>query len=47
MADEGFEKFIDLHHLHITDGCAESCEPFLMDESLKPKNKIPTVNIKS
>lgn len=28
MITEDFEKFKDLHHLHITDGCSESCEPF-------------------
>tara|TARA_A100001035_G_scaffold70475_1_gene53925 strand:+ start:743 stop:1693 length:951 start_codon:yes stop_codon:yes gene_type:complete len=28
MITEDFEKFTDLHHLHITDGCSESCEPF-------------------
>jgi len=33
MMNEGFEKYIDLHHLHITNGCEESCEPFL-DEQL-------------
>ena len=31
MVSEGFEKFIDLHHLHISSGCSESCEPFLDD----------------
>ena len=45
MADEGFEKFIDLHHLHITDGCAESCEPFLADEKPPQKNAIPALQI--
>lgn len=35
MMDEGFEKFIDLHHLHITEGCSESCEPFLDEQPLK------------
>ena len=28
MASGDFEKFVDLHHLHISDGCSESCEPF-------------------
>ena len=28
MSSEGFEKFVDLHHLHISDGCSDSCEPF-------------------
>ena len=35
MMSQGFEKYIDLHHLHITDGCSESCEPFL-DDDTKP-----------
>ena len=39
MSSEGFEKFIDLHHLHITDGCSESCEPFHCDTSQKIKVK--------
>ena len=43
MAKDGFEKFIDLHHLHITDGCSESCEPFL--DKPKIKNEIPTHKI--
>ena len=28
MSSEGFEKFVDLHHLHISDGCSDSCELF-------------------
>jgi hypothetical protein len=28
MITEDFEKFKDLHYLHITDGCEDSCEPF-------------------
>lgn len=35
MANDGFEKFIDLHHLHITNGCEESCEPFLDEQPIK------------
>ena len=35
MMSQGFDKYIDLHHLHITDGCSESCEPFL-DDDTKP-----------
>jgi len=36
MITEDFEKFKDLHYLHITDGCEDSCEPFHdeMNESL-------------
>ena len=50
MVDDGFEKFIDLHHLHITDGCAESCEPFIAEESddndkKEFKNLIPSQSI--
>jgi len=35
MAHDGFDKFIDLHHLHITNGCEESCEPFLDEQPIK------------
>ena len=35
MAQQGFEKYIDLHHLHITDGCSESCEPFLDEQPVR------------
>ena len=34
MTQQGFEKYIDLHHLHITDGCSESCEPFLDEQPI-------------
>ena len=37
MITEDFEKFTDLHHLHITDGCGESCEPWHTDDA---SNKI-------
>lgn len=35
MMHQGFEKYIDLHHLHITDGCSESCEPFLDEQPVR------------
>ena len=35
MAQQGFEKYIDLHHLHITDCCSESCEPFLDEQPVR------------
>lgn len=44
MASEGFEKFIDLHHLHISEGCSESCEPF-HNELENNLNKIDAINI--
>ena len=44
MTKDGFEKFIDLHHLHITDGCAESCEPF-HGERANDEIKIPAISI--
>ena len=34
MSKEGFDKFVDLHHLHISDGCSDSCEPFHGDNNL-------------
>ena len=37
MITEDFEKFTDLHHLHITDGCGESCDPWHTDDA---SNKI-------
>jgi len=38
MVTDDFVTFKDLHHLHITDGCEESCEPFL--DEIKNENKI-------
>ena len=35
MMHEGFEKYIDLHYLHISNGCEESCEPFLDETPIK------------
>jgi len=43
MSSQGFEKFIDLHHLHITDGCSESCEPFHGETE---SNLINVINLK-
>ena len=43
MSSEGFEKFVDLHHLHISDGCSDSCEPFHGDSKEDP-NLIPILN---
>ena len=43
MSSEGFEKFVDLHHLHISDGCSDSCEPFHGDSKEDP-NLIPVLN---
>jgi len=31
MVTDGFEKYIDIHHLNITNGCSDSCEPFSGD----------------
>ena len=46
MAKEGFEKFVDTRHLDLSDGCSESCEPFLDGNNKKEEqNKIPTKNI--
>ena len=42
MITEDFEKFTDLHHLHITDGCGESCEPWHTETD---QNKIPVQQI--
>jgi len=42
MITEDFEKFKDLHHLHITDGCGESCEPWHTETE---SNKIPVQQI--
>lgn len=42
MITEDFEKFTDLHHLHITDGCGESCEPWHSEEN---DNKIDIKDI--
>ena len=44
MSSEGFEKFVDLHHLHISDGCSDSCEPFHGDDS-DDINRISAVNL--
>ena len=46
MVKEGFEKFVDTRHLDMSDGCSESCEPFLDGNNKKEEqNKIPTRNI--
>ena len=42
MITEDFEKFTDLNHLHITDGCGESCEPWHSEEN---DNKIDIKDI--
>jgi hypothetical protein len=37
---------VDTRHLDLSDGCSESCEPFLDGNNKKEKqNKIPTRNI--
>ena len=42
MITEDFEKFTDLHHLHITDGFCESCEPWHNETN---ENKISVIEI--
>ena len=45
MASGDFEKFVDLHHLHISDGCSESCEPFHGGSQENRSNEIPAIEI--
>jgi len=45
MVDEGFEKFIDIHHFHISNGCSDSCEPFHGDQKQLGFDFIKTVNL--
>ena len=45
MVDEGFEKFIDIHHFHISNGCSDSCEPFHGDQKQMGFDFIKTVNL--
>ena len=48
MAKEGFEKFVDTRHLDLSDGCSESCEPFLGDlKKVDSGSSIPVRNIDS
>tara|TARA_R100000781_G_scaffold45765_1_gene30985 strand:+ start:833 stop:1768 length:936 start_codon:yes stop_codon:yes gene_type:complete len=50
MVDEGFEKFIDVHHFQISNGCSDSCEPFHGDVNqltfdYEAPEQIKTINI--
>ena len=44
MSSESFEKFVDLHHLHISDGCSDSCEPFHEKAHRNLNNHLRCVN---